>query len=122
MIDCIFAWSFAWGLGGSLEQRFKDRFDSIVRDQFKSAHIPVTFTSFDYFYDQKKGKEFKPWAQKVPNFVYDKEASYFDLMVPTQDTTKHNFILETLLAVEKPIFFTGNSGVGKSAVIANMIA
>ena len=122
MVDCIFAWSFAWGLGGSLEQRFKDRFDTIVRDQFKSAHIPPANSVFDYYYDMKRGKEFKPWTTKVAPFVYDKEASYFDLMVPTQDTTKHTFILETLLEVERPIFFTGNSGVGKSAVIATMIA
>jgi putative ribosome biogenesis GTPase RsgA len=27
-----------------------------------------------------------------------------------------------LLEVERPIFFTGNSGVGKSAVISSMIA
>lgn len=43
-------------------------------------------------------------------------------MVPTQDTTKHTFILQQLLEVERPIFFTGNSGVGKSAVISSMIA
>lgn len=122
IIDSLFCWSFAWGLGGSLEQKYKDRFDTIVRDQFKSAKLPVTNTSFDYFYDLKKAKEFKHWSTKVPAFVYDKEASYFDLMVPTQDTTKHNYILETLLAVERPIFFTGNSGVGKSAIIANLLS
>lgn len=83
VLDCLFAWSYAWGIGGSLETRFKDRFDSIVRDQFKSAHIPPTFTTFDYFYDMKKGKEYKPWSSKVQTFSYDKEASYFDLMVPT---------------------------------------
>ena len=55
-------------------------------------------------------------------FVYDKEASYFDLMVPTTDTTKYAFIMETLLAIERPLFFTGNSGVGKSVVIANLLS
>lgn len=54
-----------------------------MRDQFKSAHFPQQATVFDYFYDMKKGKEFKPWTQKVQPFVYDKDASYFDLMVPT---------------------------------------
>lgn len=97
LIDCVFCWCFAWGLGGSLEQRFKDRFDSVVRDQFKSAAIPPGLTAFDYLYDLKKGRDFKPWATKVQAFVYDKEASYFDLMVPTQDTVKHAFLLDTLL-------------------------
>jgi len=122
LIDCIFAWSYAWGIGGSLEHTSKERFDSIVRDQFKSAQIPPSFTTFDYYYDLKKDKVFKPWSNKVPTFVYDKEVSYFDLMVPTTDTIKYQFCLETLLNIEKPLFFTGNSGVGKSAIISNTLA
>jgi len=43
------------------------------------------------------------------------------LMVPTQDTVKHAYILDTLLQVERPIFFTGSSGVGKTAIIANLL-
>lgn len=58
----------------------------------------------------------------MQTFVYDKDASYFDLMVPTTDTTKYAFIMETLLAIEKPSFFTGNSGVGKSVVISNLLS
>jgi dynein heavy chain len=54
--------------------------------------------------------------------VYDKEASFFDLMVPTVDTTKYAFLLETLMSMRKPMFFTGNTGVGKSAMIANQLA
>lgn len=57
----------------------------------------------------------------MPAFVYDKEASYFDLMVPTTDTYKHAYCLELLLSIEKPIFFTGNSGVGKSVIIGNLL-
>mmetsp|Transcript_20676 Transcript_20676/g.31602 ORF Transcript_20676/g.31602 Transcript_20676/m.31602 type:complete len:1097 (+) Transcript_20676:1528-4818(+) len=122
LVDCLFAWCYAWGIGGSLEQASKDKFDQVVRDQFKSAQIPSSFTAFDYYFDLKKEKIFKSWTFKVPNFVYDKDLSYFDLMVPTTDTTKYQFCMETLLAIEKPLFFTGASGVGKSAVIANTLA
>lgn len=45
--------------------------------------------------------------------------SYFDLMVPTTDTTKYSYCLEVLLKNGNPIFFTGGSGTGKSAAIAN---
>lgn len=121
LIDSIFAFAYTWGLGSSLESRHKDRFDSIVRDQFKSAQIPPSYTAFDYFFDLKKEKTYKAWATKVPGFEYDKEASYFDLMVPTTDTYKHAFCLEALLSKEKPVFFTGSSGVGKSVVISNLL-
>ena len=62
LIDCLFAWSYAWGIGGSLEQKSKEKFDTVVRDQFKSAQIPASFTVFDYWYDLKKEKVFKNWS------------------------------------------------------------
>ena len=84
--------------------------------------IPPGGSVFDYFFDLKpKDKVFKNWSTKVQTFVYDKDASFFDLMVPTQDTTKYAFCLETLMILKKPMFFTGNSGVGKSVMIENTL-
>lgn len=33
----IFAWSYIWGLGASLDERSKERFDDTVRDTFKGV-------------------------------------------------------------------------------------
>ena len=95
--------------------------DSKVKDIFKQVKWPPAYSVFDYYYDLKKDKQFKPWSNKVAPFIYDKEASYFDLMVPTTDTTKYAFSLDLLIALDKPVFFTGNSGVGESAVISNKL-
>jgi len=64
---------------------------------------------------------FKPWDSKVEGFVYDKEKAYFDLFVNTSDTYKHRHILELLLGIEQPCFFTGTTGVGKTVVILNTL-
>lgn len=121
-LDAIFAWSFAWGLGAGLDDFSKAYFDNLVKDCFKTAGFPTSFTVFDYYFDMK-GKEhvFKPWESVVPKFEYNKEMSYFDLMVPTSDTFKHRYCLETLLSVKKNVFFTGLTGVGKTATIANTL-
>ena len=42
-------------------------------------------------------------------------------MVETEMTIKHSWFLELLLGGEKPIFFTGETGVGKSVVIQNTL-
>jgi dynein heavy chain len=42
-------------------------------------------------------------------------------MVPTTDTTKFAYSLDLMIEINKPVFFTGSSGVGKSAVIANKL-
>ena len=36
-LECVFAWSYAWGLGASLEQKSKEIFDNVVRDNFKAC-------------------------------------------------------------------------------------
>jgi len=98
MINSFFAFSYAWGLGGSLDSIDKEKFDNmVIRDQFPK--IPAGHTTFDYFFDHKKEKQFKQWNTKVPAFVYDKDLSYFDLIVPTADTTKYSFLIDALLTI-----------------------
>jgi dynein heavy chain len=121
LFNCAYAWSYIWGMGASLDERSKERFDDIARELFKGAQIPQVGSVYDYFYDMKKEKLFKPWASKVPSFVYDKEIPYFELLVPTNDSYRHSFCLELLLSREKPSFFTGLSGVGKSVIIQNSL-
>ena len=42
-------------------------------------------------------------------------------MVETEMTFKHSYMLDLLLGGSKPIFFTGETGVGKSVVIQNTL-
>ena len=116
-MDCLFAFSYTYGLGAALEEKSKDYFDSTVREIFKVAAYPSGFTVFDYFYDLKKSKAWMPWEDRVPQFVYNKEKAFFDLMVETSSTFRHAWCLELLLEGSYPVFFTGESGVGKSVII-----
>jgi len=118
-IDCIMSFSYAWGMGGALDERSKDFFDTFVKDNFKSAQYPNAFTCFDYYYDLKKSKAWCPWDNQVQKFEYNKEMSFFDMLVPTSDTYKTRYCLEKLLSIQKPIFITGSTGVGKSVTIQN---
>jgi len=117
LLIAIFAWSYTWGLGAALDDRSKERFDDTIREVFKGVSIPPGGSVYDYFFDLKKDKSFKMWNTKVPPFVFDKEVPYFELLVPTSDTYKYSYCLELLLSREKPSFFTGYTGVGKSVVI-----
>ncbi len=76
---------------------------------------------FDYYYDLRKGKVWNPWENQVQKFEYVKDMSFFDMMVPTADTYKHRYCLEQLLSVQKPVFITGLTGVGKSVTVMNTI-
>ena len=55
----------------------------------------------------------------MEEFVYDKDKPFVSLLVPTVDTVRNAHCLELLLEKEKPTFFTGVTGVGKSVIILN---
>ena len=44
------------------------------------------------------------------------------MLVPTIDTQRSAYCLEILLDKEKPTFFTGVTGVGKSVIILNLLS
>ena len=121
LLNCLFAWAFIWGMGSSFNDQGKQRFDDIAREMFKNCQIPPSYTVFDYYYDARREKAFKTWSSKVPQFVFEKDVAFFELMVPTDDTYKHSHCMEILLSKEKPIFLTGLTGVGKSVIVMNTL-
>ncbi len=58
----------------------------------------------------------------MPEFVYDPKQPFFSIMVPTVETVRYSTILEMLIQINKPVFFTGSTGVGKSIIVQNYIA
>lgn len=43
------------------------------------------------------------------------------MLVPTIDTIKYSNIIEQMLDIEKPLILTGESGVGKSVLVGNLL-
>ena len=66
MINQIFAYSYAWGMGGALDDFGKERMDDVVKECFKAINIPPTAMSYDYYFDSKKDNCWKSWSSKVP--------------------------------------------------------
>lgn len=116
-LNQYFAFSLAWGMGASLDDYSKDRFEDVVREHFKAAGIPSQNSVYDYFFEGKKEKSFKLWSSKVEPFQYVKDVPYFQLFVETANTYRTSYCLELLLMRQKPVFITGQTGVGKSVVI-----
>ena len=41
------------------------------------------------------------------------QVPFFDILVPTIDTTRYGYLLEKLTDVKRSVLFTGTTGVGK---------
>ena len=122
LIHVIFSFSFVWSVGGNLDARHQEVFDTAVRSMLDeiapfNGPSPVYDLQIDF-----KNRKFIAWEQSVPDFIYDPTVPYFDILVPTVDTYRYSFLLRTLLACGKSVLFSGQTGTGKSAIISQTLA
>jgi dynein heavy chain len=120
----IFVFSFVWSIGGNLADTSQEGFDTWFRDYLDAnpideLRLPSMQNVFSYYIDQKRG--FVLWEELVPSFKYSSEIPYFQMIVPTVDTVKYAYLLESLLTNGYPTLFCGESGVGKSVIAQDLI-
>ena len=75
--------------------------NDFCRDLFEAEGLqlgfPTTLNFFDVYVDPVT-REFRPWEDAVKPFSYDPVASYFEMMVPTVDTTRFSSIFSALIS------------------------
>lgn len=123
-----------------------NEFDNFVREMFEvepplGVRLPTGNKSvFNYFIDMETGN-FVPWDVLVPTTksLIEKGAiiTIGDTMglsahhqkgqgreaeiVPTVDIVRFSFLTGLLILEKRPVLLTGDSGVGKTAIITNML-
>lgn len=122
-LQSIFGFAYVWSLGGNLDPSSWFDFDEFVKNQLEGDFlVPGGRSVYDVYPDMTGGSfALKPWQEITPAFNYSPEIPYFNLIVPTLDTTRYSFLMQMALEVEKPLLFTGLSGVGKTAVIQDTL-
>lgn len=74
--------------------------EDFCRELFEAEGLqlkaPPALTLFEVYVDPV-AKEFRPWKDVVKPFSYDPKASYFEMMVPTVDTTRFSNIFSALI-------------------------
>ncbi|CAN0296751.1 unnamed protein product, partial [Scytosiphon promiscuus] len=125
LVDKIFAFSYIWSIAGSVEGDGWERMEDFCRELFEGEGLqlkaPPALTLFEVYVDLA-AREFRPWKDVVKPFSYDPTASYFEMMVPTVDTTRFSNIFSALITQDKPVFVTGMTGTGKTVTVQNLLS
>ncbi|CAN0298760.1 unnamed protein product, partial [Hapterophycus canaliculatus] len=102
-----------------------EKMEDFCRELFEGEGFqlkaPPALTLFEVYVDLA-AKEFRPWKDIVKPFSYDPTASYFEMMVPTVDTTRFSNIFSALITQDKPVFVTGMTGTGKTVTVQNLLS
>ncbi|OAJ44270.1 hypothetical protein BDEG_27524 [Batrachochytrium dendrobatidis JEL423] len=121
----IFLFCFIWSIGGNLADGYQELFDTFMREMLSASsvteiQIPSSANVFGFFVDLKS-RNFVLWDDIVASFKFSADIPYFDMVVPTTDTVKYAYLLEALVSNSYPTLFTGNTGVGKSVIIQDLL-
>ncbi len=138
LVDKFYGFSYVWSVGGSVHADAHESFDDFSSDVLDGVNFGRDGCYGSFVMTQKewtdrgvddatrgsdpgpKG-EFRSWETVVPSFDYNPAASFFDLVVPTLDTTRFTFLLRLNYERRKACFFTGYTGTGKSVVMEALL-
>ncbi|UYV81318.1 DNAH6 [Cordylochernes scorpioides] len=144
MVTLTFLFCYWWAFTGTLTEPTVDRFDGFLVKHFENyprvkifwtgrftwqifgessplmSQLPSFGAIRDYFPDFRH-KKLELWTKQVPVFSYNPAMNFFDILVPTLDTVKYSFLMRTLLKINRPILYTGSTGVGKSVIAQDLL-
>jgi dynein heavy chain len=106
-----FVFCMIWSVCAAVDEAGRILLDACLRDI--EAQFPPLHTVYDYCIDVKK-RDWEPWEAKVPNWRPGKDVPFYKLIVPTVDTTRNAFIINTLVTAQKHTLILGDTGTGKT--------
>lgn len=107
-----FIFSYLWSLGSNLIDSSQSKFEDLVFNQFKEkseAAISPGMKLFDVYLNTEN-KTFESWESIVPNFIYNANIPYFELLVPTVESVRYTYIMQKLVQMNQPVMLTGLTG------------
>ena len=121
LMNALIVWSIAWSLGANLHDVSRDKFTQFCKTRFHSL-LNIKYASLinDGVYDsylEIAKKEIRSWKTLLPDFRYNADESFFNILVPTVETTKYRYVLDRLMNAGHNVLFMAETGVGKSVVI-----
>jgi dynein heavy chain len=112
--------SLIWSLGGNLHDSSRKKFSDTIKQEI--FQIMPEFPDGDVFeYGIDSMTKFAPWTEQIPEFNFDPKKSFFEILVPTADTVKYKFLLQTLSFANFNVLITGETGVGKSVIVKDFL-
>lgn len=119
MVEKWFLFCVTWSIMGAANEEGRKKFDLCLRD-IDTIYPPLK-TAYDFYVDHS-AREFKLWDEKLPpNFRIVPNTPFHKIMVPTIDSLRYGFLLQTMLAAGMHTLIVGETGVGKTTVVQKEI-
>ncbi|XP_072544049.1 dynein axonemal heavy chain 2 [Salminus brasiliensis] len=119
MVELWFIFSLIWSVCASVDEDGRKKIDNFLREI--DGTFPNKDTIYEYYVDTKN----KTWASfedKLPKgWRYASNAPFYKIMVPTVDTVRYHFLVNSLVCGQYPVLLTGPVGTGKTSVAQSVL-
>jgi len=124
-LGSIFFFALTWSFGCTGSQADRKSFDVYLRKAMPEVEVPSekdgeTRSVFDFEYRIAENKFFL-WSDRFAGFEVDSKLQYHEVMVPTLDSTRNQFIIKLLLNSNFHVMTPGPTGTGKSMNLQTML-
>lgn len=134
VMECAFVQSIYASIGATLLEDSKPEFDSFMKRIFgamlvedvpekpaNSLQLPKSHpTLFDYYFDVDR-EAWIAWEWTVPTYIHNPKVKFSQILVPTVDTLRINWILNMMNTINKPVLFVGETGTAKTSIITDYL-
>jgi dynein heavy chain len=111
--------ALVWSFGANLDDDSRHLFNVFVRARcgaLTHGQLADEGSVYDYCVDAIN-LTFVSWKSKVSEFLYNHETPYFSILVPTAETTKYAYFLDTLIPAQRNVLLKGDTGVGTTVIV-----
>ncbi len=99
-LNYAFIFGFIWSMGASVYDQSHQKVDLFIKKTFQSIIFPSNDDVYGFYFDEKS-LNYLPWSDLMTDYEFKKEIPYFQMMVPTADTTSNSFVIRQLLINRK---------------------
>ncbi|EKX52600.1 hypothetical protein GUITHDRAFT_157080 [Guillardia theta CCMP2712] len=131
-LEAIFVACLTWSLGSALHEDSRKRFDAHLKklsgmsgsDQpsvsISSLPGASKSTVFDYMYDPKM-RGWSSWSSLVQEFSPAPGQAFYQILIPTADTVRSTWLVDTCVKISRPSIFVGESGTSKTVTLQHYL-
>jgi len=122
MLEPHVVFALIWSVGCTTTFEGRMKFDRKTRELMSSENkfrFPEG-TVYDFTWDRNK-MDWVNWKETVSAYQVDSKAAYGEIVVPTFDSIRMQFLKKLLLVNKKHILCPGPTGTGKTINITQLV-
>ena len=87
-----------------------------------SSLPPIPFAAFCFFLSSSHTTPLSsPPYRRPVRYIHDPEQNFHEILVPTADTERCQWLLKLMLSIAKPVVLIGETGTSKTATIQQFL-